>query len=470
MTGFSDLANEIVLQIFRFVAPADLDSACHINKSIARLTAPILQEHRMLKRRLSFLELSDNYYFCDHVRHVHDYLIRVLAKPRHGSYVRGLIMDCRAKDINAFNGYRKDWHEDERDDNKSKVEDKSLVRAALEKVGSVEEVDKWLRSIKGGPEYDLILTLFLLHLPNLETLKLISTGLELKEFLEMSRRLKDAALGAYLSQLKSLDLEIHQPWATGSEIGFFAIFMPLPSLTSLRIKGLMIWGQNLTPEHRLRPHESNVSDLEFDDCHVSPEVVSNVLESTKSLRSFTYKNPLYHNEWRRLGHGDHWDWLIHLLWKTSSHSLERLTLLGLDERSRLEQPNLTGIDGASHLDLYLRQFKVLREISVDLELSNEPYNPKDQTFSKKFPQSTRIIGFRPSKSSEQLKSKGLHLLRRLGEAVKSILENKDVLLPQLTEIRLFMNRFMIYQRDASTSFVEHVTQTCEAQGISLTVE
>lgn len=446
MARFSDLSNELVLEILQHVAPCDLDSACTITKSIYLLAAPILVEHRRLNQHLSSIN-----YLGDQDHPLANLLLLILAKPRNAHYVRSLTMECLASgwgdtltddDLGSPASVQSQMYQYE-------SKDLQLLRTAVETsdIISADEVDEWLQTIQEGSE-DPILALLLLNLPNLNSLEILSIGMPIENLSRIIQRIKNGSASSYLSHLKRVSMNFDEDWETSDTMICFTSFMSLPSLTSYHIEDLSISDDESDLERHLRLHKSNIADLAFTHCRIGEKTLFEVLRSTKNLRSFsyTYLRPAVRFLARQ---GLDWYWLGVGLLHNTRHSLEKLTLLphGCVESK-----------GCS-----LRDFEVLREIDTELALFSNDNESSVQSFPEMLPASIRIIRLRSPRDHFMSESDASGILKRIQEAILSILEVKNVLLPQLTEIQVFPDQ------DEGCSVFRDTPKLCDAQGILFTL-
>ena len=440
MAGFSDLSNELVLEILQHVAPKDLVSACTITKSISLLAASILEEHRRLERQFSTIDDKGS---SGQVKPSSELLSEVLVKPRLGQYVQslgvhswGFLPWCACEDLASSQS----WN--------PQCDFLPLVKTAIESAEILEasEIDN---AIQHGVEYQTILALLLLHLPNLEVLEFITAG-NMQHLSRTTQRIKNAPESTYLSHLKSVSIYAHHekmPDATS----FIACLISLPSLTSCYMNGLVLGGEERDLERHLRPHESNVSDLTFVACDVGEKVFLRILESIKCLRSFTCLNMNLYNRPAQPANPRYGLYLS--LLGSSISSLEKLTFMNLDD----EYLNIKNCN--------LHEFEELRDIEINLDQILNVFKPSGAEISKMLPPSLRIMRLRPIGLSSRSKVAAYEWYERIQEAILSVLETKDVLLPQLTEIHLILR----YDEDPESGF-EDVSRACRAQGVLFTVD
>ncbi|CAD6590189.1 MAG: hypothetical protein ASARMPRED_004607 [Alectoria sarmentosa] len=436
MACFSNLSNELVLEILRNVAPRDLGSACTITKTISLLAAPILEEHRRLRQQ--FLSINN---FCDTEHALVKFLIQILAKPHIAHYVRRLSLYywcSKWGDMGDLYGFQASTQSQMYP---FESKDLQLLRAAVEnsKIVRADEVDEWLQAIQNGNE-DPVLALLLVHLPNLERFRPFSIGMPIEQTSRTIQQIKHAPAGTYLSHLKNVSINFDRGWEKADMKMFFKSLMSLPSLTSCYVQGLTIDDKERNLEWHLRPHESNIAKLAFILCTIGEKELSEVLESTKHLEAFSY---------RSLAPPDlSWRGSVGVL-HHARHSLEKLTLL-------------------PHGDFYtercsLREFEVLREIDIELALFFSEIESDFQSLPDLLPPSIRIIRLR-SRIKPPLSQLGASReLIRIRQAILCIMEVKDVMLPQLSEVHV------ITHPDERSVFVD-TSKACDAQGVSFSLD
>ena len=437
MTGFSDLSNELILEILRHVPPRNLVLACHITKSISILAAPILEEHRRLEEHYSVIDISINMDYLDQTRYLSELLLQVLAKPRLALYVHHMAVSC--------------WREVDSDDGDGSGSPapihpqrrfRPLVKAAIQdtEIIPASEIDKW-RPTQDGSVYQVILALLLLHLPELEDLFLFSRDIPLEHLLRMTERINDAPVGMYFSRLETIDITIDPGWEKPEAIKYLTLVMSLPALESCTIDFLKLSDEEHHLIQHLRPRESKVCELGFTACYISEKVLLTFLEYPTSLKVFTCTDPhIYAPQ------PENWWYGLYLgLMASSSSSLERLTLL-TEEAIHTKNFNLRG-------------FTVLQEVELELDLLFNVSDPTVQNFSEMLPPSICIMHLRSLTSQCESVVATFEWFQRIRRAILNLMDTKNELQPQLTNIYLRL------YHGAPKRIFRDVPMVCNAAGV-----
>ncbi len=362
-------------------------------------------------------------------------------KPRLGLYVQSLGMHC--------------WALITRYGCEGLVSDQSwspqcdflpLFKTAIESAGIIgaSDIDN---EIQHGLDYQLILALLLHHLPNLEVLD-ISLGTSIEHLSKTIRSIKDAPVGTYVSHLKSVSVNFNHVYERRHSVAsFIAFLISLPSLTSCHMTGLVLRSEERDLERHLRPRESHVSDLNFTSCNVGGKALLKILESITCLRSLACTNL----QFLPAEEPNPWYELYLSLAGSSNSSLEKLTLTDcLGEY--LENNNWN-----------FHEFEVLQEIKINLNLILNASEPSVKECLKILPPSLRTMRLRLTPTSPDSEEAAYEWFRRIREAILSVLETKNVLLPQLKEFHMGL------VQGGPESVFEDLSTTCHAQGVSFTL-
>lgn len=446
-TGFSDLCNELVLEILKHVAARDLVSACTITKSIFLLAAPILEEHRRLEKQLSYIGLPwyEEYHKRDKV--LSELFLMVLAKPRLAHYVRRLDVEWDYTDEllpNLFLEARYD------------LNDLHLVEKALEHTETIpaNEVEKWLQAVQDLTDLHAIIAILLIHLPDLEELNLGEVRLPIGHTLKMTQDIQFSPAWTSFSHLKRvrIGISILRYWGNADIMKSLLGFVLLPSLVSYLIEGLKIDNEQHDLEQHLGSHESNIARLNFTNSRIDKKVLTKILRSTRCLKTFVFEASKFAPQ------PVNWYWhCIDSLLLYSSSSLESLTLLTCLRTS-----------GARNIRT-LRAFKVLREIHLDLALFFSESNL--ESFPEKLPASIKIIRLQPSTYDRELSEKIESRFERMPKAILRIAEAKNALLQQLTaiEVKTGYKKTSRHYPGIASIFTD-VPKACEVQGVSFKLD
>ena len=436
MVGFSDLPNELVLEILRHVPPRDLASACTITKSVSLLAAPILEEHRRLKQQFSPYPNVD----------ISKLLVDTVATPRIAHYVRSLHVDYATLELWKLHNFASG----------SDAESLQHVKTAIANIRilGMNEVDEWLQAFQDRTADHLALALLLLVLPNLNSLHVTlfhgSTA-----FLSMTaQKLQNAPTGTYLPYLKHLSINcawIGSIMERSDILSFLISLLALPSLASCRIQCLDIYDKDCAIESIKCPQKFNITDLVFTGCNIEKNTLLELLGKTRSLELFQYN--LFPSSAQSEDASLDWYWLANGLSCHSKHSLKRLRLQSNGQAYRDEKSWIRSI----------RDLKVLQEIHIELPVFLKSDESIIRTFQDILPASIREIcittlidGPKPKDESKELE--------QIREVVLSILEVKSMLVPQLMKIRV-----LTYHKARCTIFAD-TGKACALQGISFTLD
>ncbi len=444
-TGFSDLCNELALEILNHVAPGDLVSACTITKSIFLLAAPILEEHRRLKQQLSSIEFSWNERHQKRDKVLSELFLMVLAKPRLAHYVRRLVVDCDATGELLPNLSLEARYDSN---------DLRLVEKALEhtEIIPANEVDKWLQAVQDRTDLQSLVAMLLIHLPDLEELDLDYVGLPIGDILRMTQGIQIAPTWTSFSHLKRVCISTLRYLEDDDIMKSLLTLVLLPSLVSYSIQGLKIDNEQHDLEQHLGSHESNMARLNFINSRIDERVLTKILRSTRSLKNFAFEASFFARQ------PVNWYWhCIDGLLLYSSSSLESLTLLTCLRTS-----------GARNIRT-LRAFKVLREIHLDLALFFSESNL--ESFPEKLPASIQIIRLEPCNCHRKRSETIEFPFERMRRAILRIAEAKNVLLQQLTaiEVKTGFDKQSWHYPGIASVFTD-VPKACEVQGISFKLD
>lgn len=440
MTGFSDLSNEVILEILHHVTPRDLDSACTITKSISLLAAPILKEHLSLKEQYS----SSNNFQNEH-HPLSQLLTEILAKPRIACYVRSLVVDCSLSLADGLKQPQESWF------NFSTLQ---LIRTAIEKTGIVlaNEVDAQVEAFHDSTDDQLSLALLLLHLSDLNCLTISLTAHSTKSLYKMTEAIRLAPAGTYFAHLKRVSIEClaidfeHSGSARTDVTRFLVAVMALPTLDSLDAKRIVIRDQGFTLASIRCLQRINITDLSFFDCTIGAKTLFALLGKTHNLQSF---GCVFSGQERSLNFRVDWHWLSVGLVHHTRHSLKKL---------RLQSNGLSYLDDVVQS---LRELKVLREIRTMLPVFLDGWDCMD--FRDMLPASIQKIQLSAPVSPLASIGDTYTELERIREVVRSILEVQKMLLPQLTEICVVMEPK--WQSSVFASLFAGTSKACHSQGI-----
>lgn len=448
MTGFSDLSNELFLEILRHLAPRDLGSACNITKSISVLTAPILTEHRRLEHKFSSCNI-----FHDEHDELFKLLVEVLTNPWNARYVQSLIVD--------FN--EPGYGDSPEQPPAARLDSNSvqLIKKAMEKTGIVpaDEVDEQIRGIQVSAIVEDSLALLLLHLCDLNSLE-ISFSTDTTQYLfPTTQAIRKAPAGTCLLHLKHVSIDCFGiGYESEGDVGYDVMrllmaLLALPSLASCYVEGLQIPDEECEIESTGRSQIFNITDLSFVDCAIGAKTLFQLLRKTRNLESFKCifsgaTLPFEHS-------GLDWYWLGTGLLHHAKHSLKKLQL----------QSN--GVDILGSL-CSLRELEMLQEIYTDLRVLPHNWARDCIHYGEMLPASIEKVHLSALVSPLASREGASRKLKQVREVVLSILKVQNTLLPQLKEV--FVLTEDKWRHSVFASVFADTSKACHSQGITFNLD
>lgn len=439
MKGFSDLPNEIVVQVWRSVLqPEDVQNFALTTKGIMALGRAFIEEHNRLKARfssiLNFQSRMDPA----------DMLKTLLLNPRATLYVRNISIDAWGLRITKTPGYGPDTME--------------LIKQVIKESPFIleEEVEEWAGKVERGNE-EILSSLILLLLPNVHALSLLLDNSFESRLSNMVQRIAQSQDTEALSRLTEVEVWVENviPRDDARIQGFSA----LPSVkkvenlnyNSPRFKDND--DDNDTFEERYFPDAADYSDsalrftlppetsaqLTIGDSVIKPLRLSERLQGMRALEIFDY---LSTHEYMDFSVFPGLSRVVSDLMAYAKHSLQTLRIRTCG-RYKSCTVNLTG-------------FEVLKELEIESDFLL-PY--KDAPRTKKL--AYWLL----------LSLEGLHLHRVFTKVAHSI-EN-DVIqiskaerLPNLKEVWVEL----VSSDDApKAKAITELKQKCEDVGVVLSV-
>ncbi|CAD6572888.1 MAG: hypothetical protein ASARMPREDX12_005531 [Alectoria sarmentosa] len=441
MTGFYDLPNEIVLELWHHVLlPGDIASFARVSKQIYALAERFLKEHHRLESKYSVLEINRSYDGSVLAHLLKD----VLLKPYIAFYVKKLhVCDWYTCWEDPIFGLI-DGLDPDLDDVESNVwhlpypeQDMELFRNCIRKAEYLlpSEVDFWIQLLESGDE-DPILTSFLSLLPNLCTLSLEDHPVQTMLFTTICRMTKNTASTSF-SKLRSVHLS--DCFFDQREVIFrVKPFVLLPSVEKISCRNLdnRHRGRGI-PDCLIAPQSSNVTELVFESCGDISKRISVLLEGIKGLKKFTY-----------VAVTETVDafWIRSALLNHCRHSLEYLKMgFGYGK------PNYIGS---------LRLFKNLKTLDVEHGLLVDPDDLGNFNTADLLPTSIEAVDMTGTCS---------RITSHIHPFIKSLMSSKRTRLPNLKRlsyhfIDIFNSREYIHAEFADMCYL------CEENGVVLTFE
>ncbi|CAF9919784.1 MAG: hypothetical protein ALECFALPRED_001297 [Alectoria fallacina] len=291
MTGFNDLPNEIVVELWHQVLPPDdIASFARVSRRIFALAAPFLKEYHRLKSKYSVFVNWTSYDGSIFAHLLKD----VLLNPHIAFYVKKVcVYDWRSWWVNPAVGTP--YSNPDTDDEKNYVwhvpypeKDMELFRNGIRKAQYVlpSEVDIWIQNLESGDE-DPVVTFLLCLLPNLRTLSL--GELPFETLLSSTiRRIAENANSTTFSKLKSIQLA-GSVFDQHECMSLVKPFMLLPSVEKISCFNFENCRRERDiPDCFIAPQSSNVTELVFDSCGDIVERIPMLLEGIKGLKKFTF--------------------------------------------------------------------------------------------------------------------------------------------------------------------------------------
>ena len=446
MTGFNDLPNEIVLELWHHVLPPDnIASFALVSKRIFALAAASLKEHHRLKSKYAIFE-SDGSTDGSMLAHR---LKDVLLYPYIAFYVKNIRI-C-------------DWHtcwEDPIEDSALFPElddvgnytshvpypeqEMTLFKESIRKAENLfpRKEDVWIRLLENGHE-DPILALLLSLLPNLCTLSLEDYPVRTRLFTAI-HRIAETTPSTCFSKLKNVELSHSVP----NPSNHIKPFLLLPSVEKISCYNLDDYLRTFgVPNSRVASQSSNLTELIFDSCRGMADYLSVLLKEIKELKKFSY-----------VAAGD----TVDAPWIRSNlldHCRQSLEYLKMDSESDLEYSAYLGRLGS------LRSFENLKILHVEHSLLVDPDACGSRAFdiAELLPTSIEVINLT---CHYHYPSEVISLIRPF---VRSLAIAKRTWLPNLKILKCYYFEFhnaLEYLRNHCND----LCQLCGEEGISLTFQ
>lgn len=444
MTGFNDLPNEFVLELWHHVLPPhDIASFALVSKRIFAFAAPFIREYHRMKSKYAVIHKNGG-----HNGSILAHLLKdVLLNPLVALYVQELhVYDWHThwKNPSPAFPHRLDsdfddpgnflWHVPYPE------QDMDLFRDCIRKANCVlpSEVDMWIQLLESGHE-DPILALLLSLLPNLCKLSLEHHP-EGTFLFATIRRIAETAPSTWLLNLRCIYLSEEAPGLDGG-MSLVKPFLLLPSVEKISCYNLDSRenGHGI-PDFRIAPRSSNVTELIIDSCGGIARCISVLLEGIKALKKITY-----------VAGGPKVDafWIQYALHHHCRHSLEYLLI---KSGSTSQHSEYMGTIGS------LRSFDNLKTLDIEHSLLVNPDVPGDLDIGDLLPASIEAIYMTISRSA----------LFSLRESIRCLVTAKRTRLLKLKRLSYHLSDvFDVVEYKRVRLF--DMYQLCEFSGISLNV-
>ena len=288
MAGFNHLPNEIILDILEMVLPEDLENFAQTSKRVYLLAKSFLEHHR------HFIRLHSTTFKCRQLRRDHAFwlapipslLIKIRNEPRIAHYTR----EVQVKHSGPIRCNHR-YHNDQ----ESLGKQHNLINAVIAQ-SNVPNIQSFYDLNEGccfkpDESYEeFLVALFLLLLPNLNTLSLPWNPFR-GYFRDMIRQ---SALegNCWLANLTTVRVKGgFVPTALG--IRDLSLFSSLPALRSLM--ALNARDHWLDIDNFLPPPDSHTKKLELSNSYFTRLTLYWYLQSFQSLQSFTLTFDEYHD-------------------------------------------------------------------------------------------------------------------------------------------------------------------------------
>ncbi|KAL8805260.1 MAG: hypothetical protein Q9223_006358 [Gallowayella weberi] len=223
MARFSHLPNELLILILSFVAVEDFESFAQVTPSFYVLARPQLEEHRRLCRDYSNIRIP-----WDNISWTFDFVETIMKSSHIGHYIRRL-------EVNAAGLYHSTkLAESEIDFLQQEVSSRAIFSQ------SVAELDSELRNTIRQYPRDVLISLIVLHAPNINSIKASNSRYLIRESGWQSVWLRDifhqAASGGappVLCRLKSVRMDEETLFADQIQD-----LLRIPSVRVLKLAGL----------------------------------------------------------------------------------------------------------------------------------------------------------------------------------------------------------------------------------------
>ncbi len=358
MTGFDDLPNDLVLELWHHVLPPDdIVSFALVSKRIFALAAPFLKEYHRLRSKYSVISNYTDYTGFDGIMLAH-LLKDVLLDPHIAFYVEELrVSEWQTcwQDPALVNPIRRHPEKAYVAHAPYPEQDMELFRNGIQKAEYMmfpTGTDDWIQLLETGHE-EPIVALLLSLLPNLRRLLLEHPPVQTPLFTTICQMI-ETAVPISFSKLKSIELvDVFSCQKEG--ISLVKSFASLPSLEKIECYAYVGGDEGPDiPECLVSPRSSNVTELVFDSYSDTVTPISVLLEGIKVLKKFTY-----------IGHGEVFNLseLRTVLLNHCRHSLEDLKILPFGDVGSKPADTL----GSLRLFENLKYLEVYNRILVNLD-------------------------------------------------------------------------------------------------------
>ena len=463
------MPNEITLMIIRLVLPDDIESFTSTCTQIYNVATEDLERHRTLKRKHRVYGYEDPSRYRDPRLYSAPYqlsnrcslaqlLDEILQKPRTAFYVQEI----------SIRGWRRMWSAQEhletmRPENRHLPYSEgtiSRLRKAVSDLVPHDEVSSWMRYIKRGSE-DPIISLLILLLPNLSTLKFHHLGEDREHLCSTLYRIASMeSPAAPLSCLRHVQIPACLEIPGLKLVGLFAALPSVRSIHGFNIYETGFDAYSDTDLALVAPWTSKLEDLTLVTCSINPKRLFDFLETFEALRSFTYHSGIkkYRNDQQV-----EFDpcWIRSALSAFAKSTLQSLTLLSHDEKR-----NFMGD---------IRCFKAVSYLHTETQLllHQVAMHHDDTSLARALPPKLEILKLECSGLGDEMEiARLISALAKLKKEYVPALREVEVLTRNGTSDFNFSPAYSIYAHFREERFsanYEAIIEACKVQGFHLVV-
>ena len=384
--------------IIDLATPNDIESFTAACKRFYYLAAADLEIHYALKRKHAVYRYSSSGSQCSPAQ----LLDEIIREPRTALYVRKITLSswhCRWV-------WQPNLDRHERLHLPYSEEIMSSLMEAVSKYVRGYKYYNWVLPIELGDE-DQIISLLLMSLPNLSTLKIDCLGPSqncLKFTIYRIARMKGP--GAPLSRL-------HHTQITEGEL--LDLVAALASMRSIHCLGITASGSETWPD-KFASKTFTVRDLVFERCSINTKRLCDILEAFKALHSFTYDSD-YRYEKSRRDERAGFDpfWARKVLSFHAISTLESLTLLSHDKDR--------------HWMGNIRCFQTLHNLHTEMQLLL-----KEENHLRKW--NSLVIALPPNLETLKLECSGLGDELMIAKLITTLAQLKTLFVPALKKVEV----------------------------------
>ena len=308
MDRLSNLPNELLHEVVKLAMPESIDSFAFTSRRVLAVAWPFIDKYWELRRRYKAFDNIGKAAFNGRrldTRCIEDpittnitpskdlstLLTEVLKDPSVAYFIREF----------RLHGWWESWQATHPPFEYAHVsytqEQLSLFRRALSVYVRPEKLGQWIQDVESGDE-DPVLSLLLILLPNINSIKFEQCDDMDNRLMEVVKRIRTDCTAdvTVLERLEKINL-LYFDYSVDHEhssdlLAFLATIPSLKCLYSQHME-LVCDYQSL---RNLSPRSSNITDLAFKNCGLSPGEIGGLLQGIKALQKFTYIDSEYEPE------------------------------------------------------------------------------------------------------------------------------------------------------------------------------